>query len=204
MTTHEERLVLELHSKWGNRWSRIARKLPGRTDNEIKNYWRTHLRKKAQERKQAMSPPSSISNSSSSASSNAPVDYMPVAETKERSFYDTGGVLAPSSWISRNSSFSNNPPMDLMPVMETKGRSFYDTGGDLEIFAPKGKKDKEVEESEKVYSMDDIWKDIDLSENCQTITSPIWNYCPDLLWMMEEEESKMFPAINDPFFALAG
>ncbi|GFZ17991.1 myb domain protein 59 [Actinidia rufa] len=154
MTTHEERLVLELHSKWGNRWSRIARKLPGRTDNEIKNYWRTHLRKKAQERKQAMSPPSSISNS---------------------------GVLAPSSWISRSSTSSNNPPMDLMPVMETKGRSFYDTGGDLEIFAPKGKKDKEVEESEKVYSMDDIWKDIDLSENCQTITSPIWNYCPDLL-----------------------
>ncbi|XP_021288938.1 transcription factor MYB27-like [Herrania umbratica] len=29
------------------RWSMIARRLPGRTDNEIKNYWRTHLRKKA-------------------------------------------------------------------------------------------------------------------------------------------------------------
>ncbi|KAK6231679.1 hypothetical protein SCA6_001752 [Theobroma cacao] len=28
-------------------WSMIARRLPGRTDNEIKNYWRTHLRKKA-------------------------------------------------------------------------------------------------------------------------------------------------------------
>lgn len=30
------------------RWSRIARSLPGRTDNEIKNYWRTHIRKKIQ------------------------------------------------------------------------------------------------------------------------------------------------------------
>ncbi|XP_026411795.1 myb-related protein MYBAS2-like isoform X2 [Papaver somniferum] len=49
MTPQEERLVLELHSRWGNRWSRIARKIPGRTDNEIKNYWRTHMRKKAQE-----------------------------------------------------------------------------------------------------------------------------------------------------------
>ena len=186
------------------RWSRIARKLPGRTDNEIKNYWRTHMRKKAQERKQAMSPLSSISNNSSSASNNAPVDYMPVVETKERSFYDTGGVLAPSSSIFRSYSSSNNSPMDSMPVIETKVQNFYDTGGDLEISAPKGKKDKEMEASEKVYPMDDIWKDMDLSENFLTMTSPIWNYCPDLQWMMEEEESKMFPAISDPFFALAG
>ncbi|PKI36402.1 hypothetical protein CRG98_043184 [Punica granatum] len=54
MTPQEEKLVLELHSKWGNRWSRIARKLPGRTDNEIKNYWRTHMRKKAQEKKRTV------------------------------------------------------------------------------------------------------------------------------------------------------
>ncbi|XP_022964841.1 transcription factor MYB59-like [Cucurbita moschata] len=47
ITPHEERLILDLHSKWGNRWSRIARKLPGRTDNEIKNFWRTHMRKVA-------------------------------------------------------------------------------------------------------------------------------------------------------------
>ncbi|XP_078178495.1 transcription factor MYB59-like [Carex rostrata] len=67
MTAQEEQLVLELHAKWGNRWSRIARKLPGRTDNEIKNYWRTHMRKKAQEEKKgsaASASPSSPSFSS--------------------------------------------------------------------------------------------------------------------------------------------
>ncbi|XP_040385680.1 myb-related protein MYBAS2 isoform X3 [Oryza brachyantha] len=62
MSPHEERLILELHARWGNRWSRIARRLPGRTDNEIKNYWRTHMRKKAQERKSNMSPSSSSSS----------------------------------------------------------------------------------------------------------------------------------------------
>ncbi|KAF3321518.1 transcription factor MYB39 [Carex littledalei] len=42
----EERLIIHLHSVLGNKWSMIATNLPGRTDNEIKNYWNTHIRKK--------------------------------------------------------------------------------------------------------------------------------------------------------------
>nr|GMD97529.1 myb-related protein 308-like [Ipomoea batatas] len=42
----EEDLIVRLHSLLGNRWSLIAGRLPGRTDNEIKNYWNTHLLKK--------------------------------------------------------------------------------------------------------------------------------------------------------------
>ncbi|KAI3801452.1 hypothetical protein L1987_29557 [Smallanthus sonchifolius] len=99
LAPHEERLVLELHFKHGNRWSKIARKLPGRTDNEIKNYWRTFLRKKAQEKKRTTSGSPSLSpslsqcsSSSSICTSNPTVTSMPMIETKERSFYDTGGV----------------------------------------------------------------------------------------------------------------
>ncbi|XP_078179535.1 transcription factor WER-like [Carex rostrata] len=46
ITEQEEDLIIRLHNLLGNRWSLIAGRLPGRTDNEIKNYWNTCLRKK--------------------------------------------------------------------------------------------------------------------------------------------------------------
>ncbi|VVB13628.1 unnamed protein product [Arabis nemorensis] len=42
----EEQIIIMLHASRGNKWSVIARHLPKRTDNEIKNYWNTHLKKR--------------------------------------------------------------------------------------------------------------------------------------------------------------
>ncbi|KAF3960871.1 hypothetical protein ACB098_12G093900 [Castanea mollissima] len=42
----EEQIIINLHAVLGNKWSAIATNLPGRTDNEIKNFWNTHLKKK--------------------------------------------------------------------------------------------------------------------------------------------------------------
>ncbi|KAI4342121.1 hypothetical protein MLD38_026778 [Melastoma candidum] len=45
-TEEEDEVIIKLHSLIGNKWSLIAGRLPGRTDNEIKNYWNTHIRRK--------------------------------------------------------------------------------------------------------------------------------------------------------------
>ncbi|XP_066379716.1 myb-related protein Zm1-like [Miscanthus floridulus] len=45
-TAEEEETIIRLHGLLGNKWSKIAACLPGRTDNEIKNVWNTHLKKK--------------------------------------------------------------------------------------------------------------------------------------------------------------
>ncbi|KAK7347274.1 hypothetical protein VNO80_21802 [Phaseolus coccineus] len=45
-TEHEEKIIVHLQALLGNRWAAIASYLPERTDNDIKNYWNTHLKKK--------------------------------------------------------------------------------------------------------------------------------------------------------------
>ncbi|XP_028757135.1 transcription factor MYB46-like [Neltuma alba] len=42
----EQQLIIHLHSLLGNRWSQIAARLPGRTDNEIKNFWNSAMKKR--------------------------------------------------------------------------------------------------------------------------------------------------------------
>ncbi|KAK7285763.1 hypothetical protein RJT34_20544 [Clitoria ternatea] len=60
ITPEEDDLIIRMHSLLGNRWSLIAGRLPGRTDNEIKNYWNTHLSKKL--KNQASSEPDTHKN----------------------------------------------------------------------------------------------------------------------------------------------
>ncbi|KAI4385536.1 hypothetical protein MLD38_003550 [Melastoma candidum] len=179
MTPQEEKLVIDLQKKWGNRWSRIARRLPGRTDNEIKNYWRSYTRKQAQERKRSMSPLPPSSKDSSPPLSTITTDSGTSSESGKESFFDTGGH-----------------PASL--AME--------------------KTNDEEEQSEKAYSMDDIWDEIafaesgaitpiydGLSERCgdfafPLVDSPALLYA-DSLWQVGKEESKLLFPLSDHLFS---
>ncbi|XP_066326084.1 myb transcription factor 42-like [Miscanthus floridulus] len=77
-TAEEEKLIISLHAIVGNRWAHIASHLPGRTDNEIKNYWNSWIKKKI--RKPAMSTTSSsvttVSPPCSTAASDAALGHL--------------------------------------------------------------------------------------------------------------------------------
>ncbi|CAM8882282.1 unnamed protein product [Rhodiola kirilowii] len=56
-TQEEEKLIISLHGVLGNRWAQIASHLPGRTDNEIKNYWNSWIKKKLRKPSRLMQQP---------------------------------------------------------------------------------------------------------------------------------------------------
>ncbi|KAK4282066.1 hypothetical protein QN277_013486 [Acacia crassicarpa] len=55
-TPHEEGIIIHLQALLGNKWAAIASYLPQRTDNDIKNFWNTHLKKKLKKLQTGLDP----------------------------------------------------------------------------------------------------------------------------------------------------
>ncbi|KAK9072588.1 hypothetical protein SSX86_009023 [Deinandra increscens subsp. villosa] len=106
----EEQVIVHLHSLLGNRWSQIAARLPGRTDNEIKNFWNSTVKKRL---KKCTSNSSSSPNTSHDSSSSDHMDIMGGLV----STHDSSNIMAMYMDATRRSS-SSLQAMNLNQMME--------------------------------------------------------------------------------------
>ncbi|KAK7392445.1 hypothetical protein VNO78_20884 [Psophocarpus tetragonolobus] len=109
----EDRIICTLFASIGSRWSIIASQLPGRTDNDIKNYWNTKLKKKMmgvnnsapkKPHQVTLSPMLQNSAPSSSSSSSSPISF----KNNHNSCYQPHVPMTTSESISYSTLLSGN------------------------------------------------------------------------------------------------
>ncbi|KAB5561453.1 hypothetical protein DKX38_006410 [Salix brachista] len=104
-TEDEDELIIKLHSLLGNKWSLIAGRLPGRTDNEIKNYWNTHIRRKLLNRgidpasHRPLNEPAQEASTTISFSTTTPVKEESLGSAKEESNKDK--IICTTAFLSK-------------------------------------------------------------------------------------------------------
>ncbi|KAF7825853.1 transcription factor WER-like isoform X1 [Senna tora] len=113
ISKEEEDMIIRLHQLHGNRWTLIAKKLPGRTDSEIKNYWHAYLSKKLQQQPDQSWP--SSPSPSPSPSPSSPTQYLQFPETKyNQQIINGSSVYAPEVAVPMSTTTNNNNNYNLL------------------------------------------------------------------------------------------
>ncbi|KAK7404784.1 hypothetical protein VNO78_05742 [Psophocarpus tetragonolobus] len=139
----EDRIICSLYVNIGSRWSIIAAQLPGRTDNDIKNYWNTKLKKKlmgliplSHQRKQPSFPSSSLQNPPSHQLYGEYCTYSPIGTSSFTGVELEPYTLPPSNYASTSSNpfYQNQDSMTSLSPM----KYYYPIKDNMLMFGSEG------------------------------------------------------------------
>ncbi|TVU18246.1 hypothetical protein EJB05_34335, partial [Eragrostis curvula] len=179
ITADEESLILELHGKWGSRWSRIARSLPGRTDNEIKNFWRTRMRKQK-----------ALKDNKSTAAAASPSSSSVTTTTTSFS----GSPNTSSSTVTESSSAQQEHDDAELDEASTTTTTTPASHPQQQEGYTMDQLWSEIAAAEAAASYMDSWGIVGCHAAAApaepaSMPSPVWEFCSDYsLWRIDDEE----------------
>ncbi|KAK1422881.1 hypothetical protein QVD17_18170 [Tagetes erecta] len=176
-TKEEEDVIIDMHNKLGNKWSKMATVLSGRSDNEIKNHWHTNLKNQVQDN-QTMSKNKEycVTETKASSSSESKCLVKNLNSTTQQEVEALLAVLSSSS-TSESSPCStgvldSTVPSDVTQVSDTTKNtwietnvspdvgSFLSSNDNMMLFSPLGLADDQYFISQtylqEYYMMDDM------------------------------------------------
>lgn len=155
----EEETIINLHDMLGNRWSAIAGRLPGRTDNEIKNVWHTHLKKKAA----AVLKQNQKANTNTNNNNNSDDHKQNSKATTAHDHQSAESAMSPQA-------SSSSDELSSVTTGETNNNNNSDRYC-MDKYV-KGDHEQNVDSFESFPVIDEsFWTDTSLSENSSNLTS---------------------------------